>query len=138
MSAKLSWSHYCILLRVKSRQAREWYMTEAIENAWSVRALDRQIDKLYYERLLMSNDKNPVTEEAENHTKKLQIEAKNYLRDPYILDFLNLPYQPLLENELEKNLINNLNNFCLNLEKALHLLSVNSELRQTIKIFIST
>jgi predicted nuclease of restriction endonuclease-like (RecB) superfamily len=118
VSAKLSWSHYCVLLRVKNQEAREWYMNESIEHVWSVRALDRQIDKLYYDRLLMSKDKAPVVHEAVNHTKPLQVDLKNYLRDPYILDFLNLPHQPVVETELEQSLINNLQQFLLELGKG--------------------
>ncbi len=118
VSTKLTWTHYRILLRVQDPKAREWYTQEAIENAWTVRALDRQIDKLYYERLLMSKDKDPVIQEAEDHTRPLQIDSKNYLRDPYILDFLNLPYQPVVETELEQNLINNLQQFLLELGKG--------------------
>jgi predicted nuclease of restriction endonuclease-like (RecB) superfamily len=118
VSTKLTWTHYRILLRVQDAKAREWYTQEAIDNGWSVRALDRQIDKLYYERLLMSKDKTPVIQEAENHTKSLEIDAKNYLRDPYILDFINVPYQPVVETELEQNLINNLQQFLLELGKG--------------------
>lgn len=118
VSTKLTWTHHRILLRVQDSKAREWYTQEVIENAWSVRALDRQIDKLYYERLLMSKDKSPVIQEAKNHIKPLQIDAKNYLRDPYILDFLNLPYQPVVETELEQSLINNLQQFLLELGKG--------------------
>ncbi len=118
VSTKLTWTHHRILLRVQDSKAREWYTQEAIENVWSVRALDRQIDKLYYDRLLMSKDKSPVIQEAEDHTKPLQIDAKNYLRDPYILDFLNLPYQPVIETELEQGLINNLQQFLLELGKG--------------------
>jgi predicted nuclease of restriction endonuclease-like (RecB) superfamily len=118
VSTKLTWTHHRILLRVQDSKAREWYSKEAIENAWSVRALDRQIDKLYYDRLLMSKDKGPVIQEAEDYTKPLQIDTKNYLRDPYILDFLNLPHQPVVETELEQALINNLQQFLLELGKG--------------------
>ncbi|MHA3320709.1 PDDEXK nuclease domain-containing protein [Legionella pneumophila] len=118
VSTKLTWTHHRILLRVKDSKAREWYAQEAIDNAWSVRALDRQIDKLYYDRLLMSKDKVPVIQEAEDNTKPLQTDAKNYLRDPYILDFLNLPYQPVVETELEQALISNLQQFLLELGKG--------------------
>ena len=61
---KLSWSHYRVLLRVENHKAREWYIKETIDHAWSVRALDRQIDKLYYDRLLSSKDKATVIDEA--------------------------------------------------------------------------
>jgi predicted nuclease of restriction endonuclease-like (RecB) superfamily len=116
--SELSWTHYRILLQVDNPQARDWYIQESIEHSWSSRALERQIDKLYYERLLMSKDKAPVIQEAEDHTQPLQIDAKNYLRDPYILDFLNLPYQPVVETELEQGLINNLQQFLLELGKG--------------------
>lgn len=118
VSTKLTWTHHRILLRVQDPKAREWYTQEAIEHSWTVRALDRQIDKLYYDRLLMSKDKAPVIQEAEEHIKSLRIDAKNYLRDPYILDFLNLPYQPVVETELEQCLINNLQQFLLELGKG--------------------
>lgn len=118
VSTKLTWTHHRILLRVQDSKAREWYIQEAIENAWSVRALDRQIDKLYYERLLSSKEKQPVIDEANAHIEPLKINPKNYLRDPYILEFLNLPYTSTLESNLEQALINNLQQFLLELGKG--------------------
>jgi predicted nuclease of restriction endonuclease-like (RecB) superfamily len=118
VSAKLSWSHYCVLLRVENQKAREWYMTETIEHVWSVRSLERQIDKLYYERLLSSKNKQPVIDEAKVHTDALKASPKDYLRDPYILEFLNLPYTEVLESNLEQALINNLQQFLLELGKG--------------------
>ncbi|TAL65059.1 MAG: DUF1016 domain-containing protein [Legionella sp.] len=115
---KLSWSHYRILLKVENQAARDWYMKETAEQAWSVRALDRQIDKLYYERLLSSKDKQPVIEEANTHIEPLKNDPKNYLRDPYILEFLNLPQASALESNLEQALINNLQQFLLELGKG--------------------
>lgn len=55
LSLELSWSHYNLLARVEKPKAREWYMREATQQSWSVRALERQIGVLYYERLLTSN-----------------------------------------------------------------------------------
>lgn len=118
VSAKLSWTHHRVLLHVQNQKAREWYIQEAIEHAWSVRALERQIDKLYYERLLASQIKEPVIEEAEKYTNALKNNTKDYLRDPYILDFLNLPYQPIVETDLEQALISNLQHFLLELGKG--------------------
>ena len=118
VSTKLTWTHHRILLRVQDSKAREWYAQEAIENAWTVRALDRQIDKLYYDRLLSSKNKQPVVNEAKTHTDALKNSPKDYLRDPYILDFLNLPYDEVLETELEQALINNLQHFLLELGKG--------------------
>ena len=57
---ELSWTHYRTLLRIDSVQARNWYVMECIANNWSSRALERQINNLYYERLLSSSDKTSV------------------------------------------------------------------------------
>ncbi len=116
--SELSWTHYRILLRVENEKAREWYAQESIEQNWSVRALERQIGKLYYERLLASKVKEPVIQEAHSHTKPLQTDAKNYLRDPYLLDFLNLPHQSLFESDIEQRLMDNLQQFLLELGKG--------------------
>ena len=116
---ELSWSHYRFLLRVKNKDALQWYIKEASENNWSARALDRQISKLYYERLLASQDKTPVQNEAKARTDELKESSRNYLRDPYILDFLNLPKATgWVESKLESALISNLQEFLLELGKG--------------------
>lgn len=116
--SELSWTHYRILLRVENEAARNWYLKESIDHSWSSRALERQIDKLYYERLLSSKDKQPVIDEANTHIEPLKNDPKNYLRDPYILDFLNLPHASALESNIEQALINNLQQFLLELGKG--------------------
>lgn len=118
LSLKLGWSHYCRILRLENAKARDWYVTETIANRWSVRALDRQISTLYYERLLSSQDKTPVIQEAFDKTQPLQLTPKDVLRDPYILDFLNLPHASVLENDLEQGLMNNLQQFLLELGRG--------------------
>jgi predicted nuclease of restriction endonuclease-like (RecB) superfamily len=115
VSPKLSWTHYRKLMSIENTEAREWYIAESIANNWSARALDRQVSKLYYERLLSSKEKIPVMEEAKEKTDVLQITPKDILRDPYIFDFLNLPSQSLLESEVEQSLIDNIQNFLLEL-----------------------
>lgn len=119
---ELSWTHYRILTRIHNDKARQWYMQESIEQSWSARALERQIGTLYYERLLASQADNkaikPVLDEAKQNTDALTVSAKNYLRDPYIFDFLGLPTDSLQENELEQGLINNLKKFLLELGKG--------------------
>ena len=115
---ELSWTHYRVLLRIESHVAREWYMNECIEQNWSARALERQISTLYYERLLSSKNRLPVIQEAHIHTLNLQGGVQNYLRDPYVLDFLNLPYASLLESNIEQSLMDNLQNFLLELGRG--------------------
>jgi predicted nuclease of restriction endonuclease-like (RecB) superfamily len=118
VSTELSWSHYVRLMRVENTTTKEWYMAEAIANNWSVRALDRQISVLYYERLLSSKEKAPVKLEAHKQVQNLQISSKDVLRDPYIFDFLNLPHKSLLESDVEQSLIDNLQQFLLELGRG--------------------
>ena len=115
---ELSWTHYRVLVRVENSQARDWYMQEAIDQHWSSRALERQIGSLYYERLLSSKERQPVEAEAKAKTQPLVLDPKDYLRDPYILDFLNLPSASVQESELEQALIDNLQQFLLELGKG--------------------
>jgi predicted nuclease of restriction endonuclease-like (RecB) superfamily len=115
---ELSWTHYRSLIRIESPTAREWYATEAIASRWSARALDRQISVLYYERLLSSREPAPVRAEAASNIAPLQLEAKQMLRDPYILDFLNLPSQSLHESTVEQGLMDNLQQFLLELGRG--------------------
>ncbi len=118
VSTKLSWTHYRKLISIEKKEAREWYINETIANNWSARALDRQVSNLYYERLLSSKDKSLVEDEAKEKTKELQVDAKNILRDPYIFDFLNLPNSSLLESDIEQSLIDNLQQFLLELGRG--------------------
>ena len=118
VSLKLSWTHYRRLIRIENTDAREWYIKESIENNWSARALDRQVSKLYYERLLSSKEKLPVLAEGKEKTDPLQVNPKDILRDPYIFDFLNLPHQSLVESDVEKSLIANIQKFLLELGRG--------------------
>ena len=72
VSLKLSWTHYRTLMRIENQNARDWYIKETIENHWSVRALERQISVLYYERLLSSSDKTALVNEANEKINELQ------------------------------------------------------------------
>ena len=118
LSLELSWTHYRTLLRIDNPQARDWYLHEAITQSWSARALERQIGTLYYERLLASQNKALVEQEAQSNTQPLAETAKDYLRDPYILDFLNLQDKTYQESELEQAIISNLQQFLLELGKG--------------------
>lgn len=118
LSLELSWSHYNLLTRLESASARAWYMREVAQQNWSVRALERQIGTLYYERLLASKDKSVVEQEAQDKTEPLQDDPRHYLRDPYILDFLNLQDKTYQESDLEQAIISNLQQFLLELGKG--------------------
>lgn len=116
---ELSWTHYKNLLRVGKPMACVWYMHEAADQNWSTRALERQINSLYYERLLLSRDKQSVMEEAQGKTETLKPLPRDYLKDPYVLEFLNLKDRSnYRESELEQAIINNIQSFLLELGKG--------------------
>lgn len=117
---ELSWSHFKMLMRVKNSQARAWYANEAATQSWSVRALDRQVSTLYYERLLGSQKQDGVRDEAAN---KIVIEAasdpRDFIRDPYVLEFLGVqPGAGLYEQDVEQGLIDRLQLFLMELGKG--------------------
>lgn len=119
LRSELSWTHYRSLLRVDDSAARLWYMNEAADQNWSSRALDRQIGTLYYERLLASQDRQPVRDEAAANAAKLAPTPRDFIRDPVMLEFLGLPDGGrLLESKLEDALIGHLQSFLLELGKG--------------------
>jgi predicted nuclease of restriction endonuclease-like (RecB) superfamily len=114
---ELSWTHYRLLLSVDDANAREWYANEAASQHWSTRQLERQIAVLYYERLLASRKKAPVRREAKE--KLAAVEAEQFIRDPYVLEFLDLKdYPALRESKVEQAIIDNLQAFLLELGKG--------------------
>ena len=114
---ELTWSHYRRLISVENEQARQWYMNEAADGAWSTRQLDRQIATLYYERLLASKEKDSVISEAKE--KMGQMIPQQFIRDPFVLEFLNLKdYPSLHESVLEQALIDHLQQFLLELGRG--------------------
>ena len=114
---ELSWTHYRLLLGVEDTTAREWYMNEAAEQHWSTRQLERQIAVLYYERLLASRKKAPVRKEARD--KLVAVDPEHFIRDPYVLEFLDLKEYPALrESAVEQAIIDNLQAFLLELGKG--------------------
>ena len=116
---ELSWTHYRLLLRVSSAEARQWYVNEAATQNWSSRALDRQIGTLYYERLLLSGDKASVAAEADAKLAALAPTPRAFMRDPVMLEFLGLPGTgKLLESKLEQALMDKLQAFLLELGKG--------------------
>lgn len=117
LRSELSWTHYRLLLRVENDGARQFYMQESIECNWSTRSLERQIGNLYYERMLMSKNSDIV--KAEAFEKTTQQEAKDIIKDPYVLDFLGLKDNTnFRENELEQAIIDKLHDFLLELGKG--------------------
>jgi predicted nuclease of restriction endonuclease-like (RecB) superfamily len=107
LSSELSWSHNCLIMRESNEEARQYYLTEAKKQQWSVRNLERQIKTQTYQRLLS-------TQPPEG--KNVDSGVRSLLKDPYILEFLDVSEPPNLhEQELETALINELQKFLLEL-----------------------
>lgn len=117
---ELSWSHYRLLMRIENDERRHFYAKETARESWSVRQLDRQIHSFYYERLLSTqkeNDKTLVRNEI--RTVQPVTSADDIVRDPYVLEFLDLkPNEAHLETDLESALITKLTDFLLELGKG--------------------
>lgn len=116
LRSKLTWTHHRMIMRVENAAAREYYIKEATAQNWSSRQLERNINTFYYQRLLSSQ--RETDELSENITLEKNT-ASDFIKDPYVFEFLNIP-QPVnaSEAEIETALIENLQNFLLELGKG--------------------
>ena len=114
LHAGLSWTHYRTLLKIERREARDFYEIEAIRNGWSARQLERQINTFLFDRLLKSRDKAGVLALANEGL--LPVRPLDAIKDPYVLEFLDLPESHrLVESRIEEALISRLQDFLLEL-----------------------
>jgi len=114
---KLGWSHYVLLLKIKSDDERSFYEIESINNNWSVRELQRQYGSSLFERLALSTDKEGVRQLAE----KGQILEKplDAVKSHYVLEFLELQEDSRYsESDMETAIINKLESFMMELGKG--------------------
>ena len=117
LRGELSWTHYRLLMRVENKNAREFYMQEAIKSQWSTRQLERQINSFFYERLLSSKNKERVA--AKVRDLEPAKKPEDIIRDPYVLEFLGLTQNDdFYESDLEQALITHLQRFLLELGRG--------------------
>lgn len=130
VSANLSWSHYLELIKIEEEPKRNFYLKETINSRWSVRELQRQRDSLLYERLVLSANKEKVLELS----KEGQIikQGKDLVKDPFVLEFLDIKENTdYLESDLEKNILEHLKEFLLELGKGFSF--VGNQVRLTLE-----
>jgi len=114
LCSKLTWSHNRLIMRVNDSKAREWYLREAASEQWSVRQLERNINSFYYQRHL-----NNEVVISDNSELPVTFDAKHFVKDPYVLEFVGLPaWQQHNEKDLEETLIENMQQFMLELGKG--------------------
>ena len=132
LAGNLSWSHYCYLIYIEDDDERKFYENECINSKWSKRELKRQIDSSLFQRLLLSDGKT-------NKQKVLELARKgqtinnptDILKEPYVFEFLGITEnKPILESDLEKNLINHLSAFLMELGKGF--MYVGNQIRITL------
>lgn len=117
LSCNLSWSHYVEILKGDDPLEISFYAAQCAKENWSVRELRRQRNSMLFHRLALSKDKEGIIALA---TEGQDIQrAEDVVKDPYVLEFLNLPQQErYLEGDLEREIINNLQTFLLELGKG--------------------
>lgn len=113
----LAWSHYVVLLRVPNEQARAFYEIEAARECWSTRQLERQIGSLLFDRLAKHRDPDAVLALA--RTGQEVATPGDVIKDPFVLEFLDLPEHPALhERDVEQAIIDRLETFMLEMGKG--------------------
>jgi predicted nuclease of restriction endonuclease-like (RecB) superfamily len=113
---ELSWTHYRSIMRVENPDARQYYITEAANQGWGTRQLDRNISTLYYDRLLSTKNKQDALRQQATMEKA---SPQEIIKDPYVLEFLDIGRpKEYSENELENAVISNLQGFLLELGKG--------------------
>lgn len=116
LSGKLSWSHYLELLKLEDEREISFYIQQSIIDNWSVRELKRQIDTMLFHRIALSTDKKGVLELAKSG--RIPAQPTDIIKDPMVLEFVGLPEPIVKESELEEALIENLEQFLLELGKG--------------------
>ena len=112
--SQLNWSQYKLLISIPDEYKREYYQLEAVNNAWTKRELERQINSQLYERLLLSNDKESVLAVARK--ERIPQQPQEIIKDPMVLEFLGLERKAeYYEKDLEQALITHLQKFLLEL-----------------------
>ena len=121
---ELSWSHYRLLIRIENETRRNFYTQECVESGWTVRQLERQINSFFYERLLATQQSGKDEVKNEIFTLEPDTDVKHHLKDPYILEFLDLKENKIYhESEIEQGLVDKLQEFLLELGKGFSFVS---------------
>lgn len=120
---QLSWSHNRLIMNIDSPQKRMFYLQESIKSNWSVRQLERQINSFYYERLLSTSEENKEEVKNEINTLIPKEKIQDFIKDPYVLEFLDIRNNRFLEKDLESNLLEHLSEFLLELGRGFSFVS---------------
>ena len=115
---QLSWSHNRLIMNIPDENKRNFYLEETIKSNWSVRQLERQINSFYFERLLSTGDNKKEEIKAEISLIDKKEKIQNFIKDPYVLEFLDIKNRKFLEKDLESNLLEHISEFLLELGRG--------------------
>lgn len=117
LRSQLNWFQYRMLIQIPDADKREYYELEAVNNAWTGRELERQINSMLYERLLLSNDKDAVLAVARK--ERIPETPTEIIKDPMVLEFLGLERKATYyEKDLEGAIISHIADFLLEMGKG--------------------
>lgn len=115
----LSWTHIRRLLSVTDPKARQWYMIQASKDMWSTTTLDRNISSQYFERRLAAQREHPEFPQKEAVAPYNDKDPLEYIKNPTVAEFMGFRRDASYsESELEQALIDNLENFILELGRG--------------------
>ena len=117
LRSQLNWSQYRMLIQISDPDKREYYELEAVNEGWTGRQLERQINSMLYERLLLSNDKESVLAVARK--ERTPETPQEIIKDPMVLEFLGLERKAAYyEKDLESAIISHIADFLLEMGKG--------------------
>jgi predicted nuclease of restriction endonuclease-like (RecB) superfamily len=117
LRSQLNWSQYRMLIQISDKNKREFYELEAVNNAWTGREMERQINSQLYERLLLSNDKESVLAVARR--ERIPQSPSEIIKSPMFLEFLGLERKAAYyEKDLESSIISHITDFLLEMGRG--------------------
>ena len=117
LRSQLNWTQYRLLIQIEDPSKREYYELESVNNAWTARETERQINAMLYERLLLSNDKESVLAVARK--ERIPESPTEIIKDPMVLEFLGLHRETsYYEKDLEGAILSHLTDFLLEMGKG--------------------
>lgn len=112
---QLSWTHFKQLIYLDDPLKREFYLAMAVQERWSTRTLSERIDAQLFERTAISKKpEQTISQELTLLREQGLMNQDLILKDPYILDFLELN-DSYLEKDLEDAILRDLQQFLLEL-----------------------
>ena len=114
LRSQFNWTQYRLLIAISDNDKREYYELETLNNCWTARELERQINSQLYERLLLSNDKESIIALARK--ERIPQQPQEIIKDPMVLEFIGLERRSTYyEKDLEEAIITHLQKFMLEL-----------------------